>query len=67
MEMTKYIEQKNNLIAGNRLLKLAVVIVGFGLVINAFITYSLSKRARTIIVPPVDQHEIRALGLQALG
>ena len=53
MELTKYIEEKNNLIANNRLLKLAVIVLGFGLVLNAFITYSLSKRARTIIVPPV--------------
>jgi conjugal transfer pilus assembly protein TraE len=27
--------------------------IGLGLVVNAFVTYSLSKRARTIIVPPV--------------
>ena len=53
MEITTYTEQKNNLIAGNRLLKLAVIVLGIGLVMNAFITYSLSKRARTIIVPPV--------------
>jgi conjugal transfer pilus assembly protein TraE len=53
MELHKYIEQRNNLIASNRLLKLAVVMIGIGLVINAFVTYSLSKRARTIIVPPV--------------
>lgn len=53
MEMNKYIEQRNNLIANNRLLKLAVVMIGLGLVVNAFVTYSLSKRARTIIVPPV--------------
>jgi conjugal transfer pilus assembly protein TraE len=53
MELNKYIEQKNNLIAGNRLLKLAVVTIGLGLVVNAFITFSLSKRARTVIVPPV--------------
>ena len=53
MEITTYTEQKNNLIASNRLLKLAVIMLGIGLVLNAFITYSLSKRARTIIVPPV--------------
>jgi conjugal transfer pilus assembly protein TraE len=53
MELNKYIEQKNNLIAGNRLLKLAVVTVGLGLIVNAFITFSLSKRARTVIVPPI--------------
>lgn len=53
MEMNKYIEQRNNLIAGNRLLKFAVVVIGLGLVLNAFITYTLSRRARTIIVPPI--------------
>ncbi len=53
MDIGKYMEQRNNLFAGNRLLKLAVVLIGFGLVVNALVTYSLSKRARTIIVPPV--------------
>ncbi len=53
MELNKYLEQKNNLIAGNRLLKLAVVVMGLGLIVNAFVTHSISKRARTIIVPPV--------------
>ncbi|OPY70744.1 MAG: TraE protein [Syntrophorhabdaceae bacterium PtaU1.Bin034] len=53
MELNKYLEQKNNFIANNRLLKLAVVAIGLGLVVNAIITYSMSKRARTIIVPPV--------------
>ncbi len=53
MELNKYLEQRNNLIANNRLLKLAVVVIGLGLVVNAFVTYSLSKRARTVIVPPV--------------
>lgn len=53
MEMNKYMEQKNNFIAGNRLLKFAVIMLGLGLVGNAFVTYSLSKRARTVIVPPV--------------
>ena len=51
--MNKYMEQRNNLIANNKLLKLAVAMIGLGLVVNAFVTYSLSKRARTIIVPPV--------------
>lgn len=53
MELNKYLEQKNNFIANNRLLKLAVIAIGLGLVVNAFMSYSLSKRARTIIVPPV--------------
>jgi conjugal transfer pilus assembly protein TraE len=53
MEIIKYVEERNKLIAGNRLLKLALILLGIGLVLNAFITYSLSKRARTIIVPPV--------------
>ena len=35
MEMTKYMEQRNNLIANNKLLKLAVVMIGLGLVVNA--------------------------------
>lgn len=53
MQLNKYIEQRNNFIANNKLLKLAVGVLGVGLVVNAFITYSISKRARTIIVPPV--------------
>lgn len=48
MEMNKYVEQRKNFIAGNRLLKFAVIMLGLGLVVNAFITYSLSKRARTL-------------------
>ena len=53
MEMNRYMEQRNNLFVSNKLLKCAVVVIGLGLVVNALVTYSLSKRARTIIVPPV--------------
>lgn len=53
MRLNTYLERRNNLMAGNTLLKLAVVLLGVGLVANAFITYDVTRRARTIVVPPV--------------
>lgn len=53
MDIKLYLEQKKNLLTENKLLKLALVILFLGLVINGFATLLLVRRARTIVVPPV--------------
>ena len=52
MNLSHYLEEKQNVVATNRLLKFVMIVLGVALVVNGFITYSLSKRARTIILPP---------------
>lgn len=53
MNILHYLEEKKNTIAENKLLKFVIVVLTIGLILNAFMTVMLFRRARTIVVPPV--------------
>ena len=62
--MGKYINKNYQMAAENGLLKLTIIVLGLGLLVNGFISYSLSKRARTIITPPVVNRQFEVSGTQ---
>lgn len=52
MEIKKYLEEKANYIYGARLLKFAVIVLTFLLIVNSVITYTMIKNQKVILVPP---------------
>ena len=52
MELKVYTDKLSNLTAENRLLKFVVVVIGCAVLANTFIMLGMTRRARTIIVPP---------------
>lgn len=52
MELKKYIEEKANYAASNRLLRFFVVVIGVAIVIQSFVVYSLWKSQKIVLVPP---------------
>lgn len=52
MEIKKYFEEKANYLYGARLLKFTVVILVVLLIVNSFVTYTMIKNQKTILVPP---------------
>ena len=62
MDSQKYLNDLTESKANNKLFKLFVYFMGIGLIFNAFITYTLSKRARTIVVPPVVNTQFEISG-----
>jgi conjugal transfer pilus assembly protein TraE len=53
VELKKYLEERENLRASNRLLKFFVVVIGIAVILNSVITYFLMKEQKVVIVPPV--------------
>ncbi len=62
MDTKKYINDLADSKANNKLFKAAVYLLSIGLIFNAFITYTLSKRARTIVVPPMVNTQFEISG-----
>ena len=62
MNPLKFVSEHKRLSESNAVLRLAVVLLFIGLVINAFISYSMSKRVRTVILPPVVNEKIELSG-----
>ncbi len=53
MEFKKYMSEKDNLKAANRLLKFFVVIIGIATVVNLFLASSMLSKQKIILVPPI--------------
>ena len=62
MNPPKFVSEHKRLAGSNAVLKLTVVLLFIGLVLNAFISYSMSKRMRTVILPPVVDEKIELSG-----
>ena len=62
MNPVKFVSEHKRLAGSNAVLRLTVVLLFIGLVINAFISYSMSKRVRTVILPPVVDEKIELSG-----
>jgi conjugal transfer pilus assembly protein TraE len=67
MNPVKFVSEHKSLAGSNAVLKLAVVLLFIGLVVNAFISYSMSKRVRTVILPPVVDEKIELSGTKFSG
>ena len=52
MELKVYMDKLSNLTAENRLLKFVVAVIGCAVLANTFIMLGMTRRARTILVPP---------------
>lgn len=62
MNGRKYLNQLSEHQANNKLLMLVIIILSAGLIFNGFVSYLLSRRARTIIVPPVVNTQFEVSG-----
>ncbi len=65
MEIKKYLEEKANYLYGARLLKFTVVILVVLLIVNSFVTYTMIKKQRTILVPPSISTQVYVSGSDA--
>jgi conjugal transfer pilus assembly protein TraE len=65
MELKRYLEERENLRASNRLLKFFVVVLGVAIVFNSFFTYFLMKQQKVVIVPPVYSDRLFISGSDA--
>ncbi len=52
MELKKYMSEKDNLKAANRLLKFFVIVIGGATILNIFFTSNLVKNQKIIFIPP---------------
>jgi conjugal transfer pilus assembly protein TraE len=62
MNSKTYVNQLSDHQASNKLLKVTVILLTGALLLNMFMTYILSKRARTIVVPPVINTQFEVSG-----
>lgn len=53
MELKRYLEEKENLRASNKLLKFFMVVIGVAVILNSLLTLYLLNEQKVIIVPPV--------------
>jgi len=67
MNSKVYLNELSEHQANNKLLKLVIIILGIGLIFNGFVSYMLSKRARTIIVPPIVNKQFEISGEKLSG
>ena len=62
MNPVKFVSEHKRLAGSNAVLRLAVILLFLSLVVNAFISYSMAKRVRTVILPPVVNERIEVSG-----
>lgn len=65
MKLDLFLQRSSNVVAENRLLKFAVVVIGIAAIVNAFMTYRALNYQRTIIVPPVLKSRVEITGDRA--
>jgi conjugal transfer pilus assembly protein TraE len=65
VELKRYLEERENLKASNRLLKFFVVVIGIAVILNSVITYFLMKEQKVVIVPPVYSDKLFISGSDA--
>jgi conjugal transfer pilus assembly protein TraE len=65
VELKKYLEEKENLRASNKLLKFFVVVIGLAVILNSVFTYFLMKEQKIVIVPPVYSDKLFISGSDA--
>jgi conjugal transfer pilus assembly protein TraE len=65
VELKKYLEERENLRASNKLLKFFIVVIGIAVLLNSVFTYFLMKTNKVIIVPPVYSDKLYISGSDA--
>jgi conjugal transfer pilus assembly protein TraE len=63
MDPAKFVSEQKKLAGSNATLKIMVAALFVGLIVNAFVSYSMSKRVRTVILPPVVSDRIELSGV----
>ena len=65
MELKKYLEERENLRASNKLLKFFVVVIGTVVILNSLLTLYLTKEQKVVVVPPVYSDKLFIAGSDA--
>lgn len=65
MRVDRYVEERLNLKASNRLLKFAVVVIGLAVLIQGIFTYAALNYQRVVLVPPGLSEEVWIRGSSA--
>lgn len=65
MEFKKYISEKANYAAANRVLRFFVVVVGLAVIFNSLVTYYLFTSNKVILVPPQLSTQVFVSGKDA--
>jgi conjugal transfer pilus assembly protein TraE len=65
VELKRYLEERENLRASNKLLKFFVVVIGIAVILNSAFTLFLMKENKVVIVPPVYSDKLFVSGTDA--
>ncbi len=65
MKMDIFTFKHNNVLAENKLLKFAIVVIGTVVLINTYLLYSYLNSSRTVVVPPKINSKLEIYGNKA--
>ncbi len=63
--MDIFVSKHNNVLAENRLLKFAIVVIGTVVLLNTYLLYSYLNTSRTVVVPPKINSKLEIYGNKA--